>query len=165
MQHESNIRYIDLIISPFLCQLSVGFNKVFYLCFSLFFAYQEWKPFYGVFDYLGVLLYSIITLRYLFLILLFIFVFAAAISLFGSIRKKGVQGKHIFEFNEDEFIEKTDYNESKTKYTAVSKVFTRFGSIYIALPGMHWHILPKRDFSSAESRDELLSLLRSKINA
>ena len=165
MNHESNIKYKDLIVSPFFCQVSVGFNKIFYLCFALFFAYQEWKPFYGKFDQLGILLYSVITLRYLFLILLFVFIFAAAVSIFGSLRKKGVQGKHTFEFKEDEFIEKTEFNETKQKYSAISKVFTRFGSIYIALPGMHWHILPKRDFSSLQERDELLNFLKQKIKA
>lgn len=165
MNHESHILYRDLVIGSYFSQLSVHFNKVAYLGFSLFFAYLEWKSWYGKFDGLGVAVLSVITLRYFLLIQIFVFLFAAAMAVLGSFSKKGVLGTHKFEFGDHEFSESTDYNKSIHKYEAISKVFTRFGSVYIAMPGMYWHILPKRDFDSVSERDKLVSLIRERCNA
>jgi len=165
MKHESKILLRDIMIGAFFTQISFTFNKISYVGFSLFFAYFEWRYLYGIFDIFGLLLLSVITLRYLFLILLFVCIFTGAMAIFGTLSTKGILGKHTYEFREHDFIEKTDVNETTQKYEAMTKVFTRLGTIYIGISGMHWHILPKRDFDNVESRKRLLHYLQARCNA
>ncbi|WP_075185457.1 YcxB family protein [Teredinibacter haidensis] len=165
MKHTSVIHRRDLAIGTFFTQISMTFNKVLYSFFAVFFAYGEWNSLFSSFGVVEVLFFVYLFFFYLILILFFVGSFGVAMALFGSMFKKGVLGSHDFEFNDDEFVESTEYNKSHHKYNAISNVFTRLGTIYITMPGAQWHILPKRDFENTQRRDELLSFLREARNA
>ncbi len=165
IRHQSNLLIRDLIFGTFFTQLSMGINKALYLFFAIFFAYGEWR---GISNYMGLNEYFVagfLVIFYFILILAFVFIFGVAISVFTPMIKKGVLGKHEFTFNSNGITESTEYNETTHKYPAIGKIFTRFGSVYIQVSGMQWHILPKRDFSSGLERDTLLKYLKSQLNA
>jgi len=159
--HKSFLRIRDIVVGTFFTQISMTINKVAYVFFALFFAHEEWKQVFDSIDQFSALLFVYLFFFYLLLILIFVGVFGAFISLFQSLGKKGVLGAHEFEFRDDEFVEKTPFNESIHKYQSINRVFKRLGSIYIGMPGAQWHILPKRDFASSEDRDNLFTFLKT----
>jgi hypothetical protein len=165
MKHTSVIQRKDLAIGTFFTQISLTFNKVLYCFFATFFAYGEWSSLFNSYGMIEILFFVYLFFFYLILILFFVGSFGVAMALFGTIFKKGVLGSHEFEFKDDEFIESTEYNKSHQKYSGISNVFTRLGTIYISMPGAQWYILPKRDFENIQKRDELLNYLRAACNA
>ncbi len=161
--HRSNIKWRDLIVGGFITQLAMTFNKFLYVFFACFFAYGEWSSLMETYGVMEIAFFVYLFFFYLLLIFIFVFVFSGTIAIVGSMSKKGVLGEHTFEFLDEDFVEKTDYNESKHKYNSITKVIVRMGTMYIGMPGMLWHILPGRDFASTDERNELLVFLRGRL--
>lgn len=165
LTHQSNILRRDLALGTFITQISMTINKVIYLFFTVFFAYSEWSSLFKSWGVTQAFFFAYLLIFYLVLILLFVFLFGVAMSIFTPMLKRGVLGKHNFEFRENGLFESTEYNETLHKYRSIGKVFTRFGTIYIQISGFQWHILPKRDFASVEARRKVLEFIKSQANA
>ena len=165
MKHLSIIKKRDLGIGNFFTQTRLTFNKLSFTFFAALFAYAGMNIPFSSMSKLDIGFFIFSSFFHLIIILIFVFVFGIAMAIFTPMLKKGILGKHDFKFMEDGFTESTEYNESFHKYNAITDVFTRFGTIYIGLGGMQWHMLPKRDFKSNEERLALIKLLneRSKI--
>lgn len=163
MNHKSHITYNNLVIGTFFCQLSSKFNQLIFVLFSLKIIYDSPLVQLNEFNLLNVAVVCVSILMFFFLATTFLLIYSSLFSAYVAVRSKGILGVHEFEFHEDEFVEKTAYNETRIKYQSIRKVFTRLGSIYIYLPGIGWHFLPKSDFDGEKERRDLIVFLEGKL--
>jgi hypothetical protein len=162
MEHTSNITKRDLAIGSYIIYINTKINLIFLLGFAIIgnaFTFELNDVF---LDYHSLLIFLFTILLHFIILLIISFPIIAVYALFTPMVKKGILGKHFFEFTDNGFLEKTDYNETLHKYTLVNKVFTYKKTIYIILSGGHGHILPKRDFQTEKERISLLKFLYDK---
>ena len=157
MNHTSNITRKDLAFGLFTTMMNTKFYLILMLLFAFIGNYLRVDNYeYNVLTYILSILFDFIIL------VIMLFFISILQAIFVPLLTKGVLGKHQFVFQNENFTESTEYNETSMKYSAVYKVFTQNGNIYILLSGFHTHILPKRDFNSEEDRVALLKLLYDK---
>ena len=85
--------------------------------------------------------------------------------------RKIIQGKgkeHFFgvrtmTFDENDFLDRTEYEEIKTKYTKLTEIKDAEHGIHLFTAPMIAVILPNRIFSSAEEKSRFLEFIQSKI--
>lgn len=85
--------------------------------------------------------------------------------------RKIIQGKgkeHFFgvrtmTFDENDFLDRTEYEEIKTKYTKLTEIIEAEHGIYLYTSPITAIILPNRIFSSAEEKSRFLEFIQSKI--
>ena len=160
MKHASIIKKRDIAIGSFVTMIRHTFNKLLFIFFAALFAYAGMNIPFSSMNKLDIGFFLFSFFFYLIIILFFSFIAGVALAIFTPMLKKGVLGRHDFEFLEDEMSETTEYNKSFHKYNAISDIFTKFGTIYIGFGGTQWHMLPKRDFESNKNRLALIKLLK-----
>lgn len=77
--------------------------------------------------------------------------------------KMGYSPKSTMEFYDGEFIEKTDENETRQKYTAIERVSIVAGkNIYIHINNLMAYILPWYCFDDDEQRAQFIEFIKAK---
>jgi|GEM_PF-1988592 len=154
MTHTTYLTKQDLMIGILILYIFNSFNIVFVLSYLAVWAIPGLYT--SIFVYLKSIFFA------LFGIFLLLSLFALIYSLYVSMFKKGILGKHLFKFTDKEIVEKTDYNDTLHQYQSIKRVFTRYKSIYIVFDNNQAHILPYRDFKTKDEKIVFLKFLYEK---
>ena len=97
--------------------------------------------------------------------LVFIWLMSMAQIYFGSSRRVGVLGPHDFEIRDEGLFERTDANETLTKWPAVKSVLRRGSIIHVEVgPGL-FHLIPRNAFQTDEAFESCYLELRRRAGS
>ena len=103
---------------------------------------------------------------YALFIILFIFGFAGGatmLTLWLTVRFKkyrGVLGEHELEIRPDGLAERTDYNETISRWAGFHKLITTGGYLYIHVTDNNVHIVPRHFFASPQAEKQFCDEIR-----
>jgi len=112
---------------------------------------------------LGLVFYIIRMIIFItgFIVLIIMITFVLVMILLVVKGFRNILCEHVMEFNNDFFIEKTEFNETKYPWGAIQKLKVTGNYILIYVSSTTAHIIPKRYLSETEIMD-LLQLLNNK---
>lgn len=164
-EHKSNILKRDMIIGGLVAMYNLKMIKIFLILAAIIFTYMQIGDKFEVYEIKQFLFVSTGLFLFNFLLIITSVTLIGILSTFTTMSKQGILGEHTYKFMKDEFIEKTDFNETRMKNQTISKVFTRFGTIYVQIAGVQYFFLPKRDFTSKEEKNKLYLYLKDRSTA
>ena len=92
------------------------------------------------------------------------FVIALAISLafmlFAAREKNGILGRHTYELEPEGLRERTDTNETLSKWSGVHSIRTLGAYLIIRISSYLYHVIPTRHFPDAASKDAFIAQAR-----
>jgi hypothetical protein len=66
------------------------------------------------------------------------------------LKHRSVITKHVLEITEQGLIERTDYNEGLHRWSAIGRILSLCGYLYVYVSDTNCHAIPKRCFPAAE---------------
>ena len=130
---RSFFRLPNLFIFLLLCALNIAFK------------YDEYSS-KGITAYI---IYSLVFVLVFFLFVMLLTMVFVLISLAGK-GFRSVLCERVMEFNEDGFMEKTVFNESKYSWQAVNRYIVTSGYILVYVSSSAAHIIPRRALTPDE---------------
>ena len=163
MEHRANLTRTDFLKGLFFSSMTNRISQLMYVFFAGLFTYMSFGSAFKTFGMPEIVALLLVFVFYLIVMTIFVFFSSLVYTFLSPGLKKGILGSHTFVFRDQDFVEKTPYNESVHKYNSISKAITLWGDIYIYLAGGHWYMLPKHDFQSNREKYALLDFIRQKI--